>query len=57
MLLLKPDVRFVVRGSRKADLMCEGQVIQCFEFFKDWTEEEVFQNLSDAFAEILHETL
>lgn len=55
-LLSKPDVKFVVRGSNKAELMRKGQVIQCFDFFKEWTEEEVFENLRSAFAEILQDT-
>ena len=55
-LLSRANVKFVVRGSKKADLMRKGQVVQCFEFCKEWTEKEVFENLSEAFAEVLQGT-
>ena len=55
-LLSKAESRFVVRGSNKADLVRRGQVIQCFEFYKEWTEEEVFQHLRDAFNLVLNDT-
>ena len=36
--------------------MRKGHVIQCFDFFKDLTEEEVLGSLTDAFAEALRGT-
>ncbi len=47
-LLLKAE-----SGSNKAELMRRGQVIQCFEFYKEWTEEEVFQHLRDVLSLVL----
>ena len=55
-LLSRSNIKSVVRGSNKADLMCKGQVIQCFEFCKEWTDKEVYENLREAFAQVLQNT-
>ena len=44
-LLSRLNMKSVVRGSNKADLMRKGQVILCFEFCKDWTDKEMYENL------------
>ena len=40
-LLSRSNSKSVVRGSNKAELMRKVQVIQCFEFCKEWTDKEV----------------
>ena len=55
-LLSRSNIKSVVRGSNKAELMRKGQVIQCFEFCKEWTDKEVYENLREAFAHVLQNT-
>ena len=55
-LLSRSNIKSVVRGSNKAELMRKGQVIQCFEFYKEWTDKEVYENLREAFAHVLQNT-
>ena len=55
-LLSKLNQVFTVRGSWKADLVRKGQVIQCFDFIREWSEEEVYEHLNGAFADVLHGT-
>ena len=55
-LLSRLNMKSVVRGSNKADLMRKGQVILCFEFCKDWTDKEMYENLREAFAQVHQNT-
>ena len=41
-LLSRSNIKSVVRGSNKTELMRKGQVIQCFEFCKELTDKEVY---------------
>jgi hypothetical protein len=52
-LLSRPSASTVVKGKKKAELLREGQVISSFDFFRSWTEEDVYRQLSVAFQDKL----
>ena len=53
-LLSSPTASNVVKGKKKAELLREGQVISSFDFYRSWTEEDVYRHLGMAFQDKLH---
>ena len=53
-LLSSPTASNVVKGKKKAELLRKGQVISSFDFYRSWTKEDVYQQLSMAFQDKLH---
>ena len=53
-LLSSPTASNVVKGKKKAECLRKGQIISSFDFYRSWTEEDVYRQLSMAFQDKLH---